>query len=175
MLVMHAKFHPGTGRRLPFARIGRKFKAVNLGEVPPIVGHAPGERTEGVLEKPRMCTWGARGGGMELPLPFPAGPASAGDATQQKTSSMPLRVQEQHGKFQKRRIVCRKRRRIALAAEPFRQRPNLQRFWSMRDPLCVKSTISPCRGGIFSPRPRTCIPAERRQKAFDPQRYIEAC
>lgn len=105
-------------------------------------------------------------GEMELPLPFPAGPASAGDATKQKTSSMPLRVQEQHRKFQKRRIVCRKRRRIALAAEPFRQRPNLRRFWSMRDLLCVKSTISPCRGGS------SLLGLERAYRLSDDRRHL---
>lgn len=73
LLVWRASFHPGLGRRFRVAVLTLKFSgASEIQKSLTIVGHAPRKAFGGCSKESRNVHWG-----IELPLTFPSGPASA--------------------------------------------------------------------------------------------------
>lgn len=163
LLVWHANFHPGLGRRFQIASLGCKFlRSVNAGEGPSIIGHAPRRAYGGCSRESKNVHWG-----IELPLSFPAGPASAG-ITPSGSLDTAKDVEHTFTITGTARGVPKKTNCVWTIEENSSSRrgvPSEIQF------ATILEYVSGRAGGIFSRWLRTRTPAEQRQKPVDPQRY----
>ena len=172
LLVWHTNFHPATSRRFKHVSITCNFlKALDLGGVVSITGHAPRKAYGGCSKESRSVHWG-----LEMPLSFPAGPISVGFTP---SRSLDIVKDVEHAftiTGTARGVPTRTRCVWTIEEDSSTKRgiPSEIQFATIlqyEQPFVCEVVVSGRTGGMFPRWLRTRTPATERQRAIDPQYY----